>query len=435
MSMADIVVIADDLTGANATGVLFENKNCKIATFLDLLTYFKEEKGAYKDYDVISINTDSRSIAKEEAYNRVATVTNSFKNEDIKLLSKRIDSTVRGNVGSEIDAVLDSLADDYLAIVVPSFPASNRITIGGHLLVNSIPLERTDVAKDPKTPVVTSCVSKIIAGQSKYKIGSIELSSLKNDEKEVIEEINSLKKEGKKIIVFDAVNQQDINKIAAVVSKLKTPVISVDPGPFTLALGVKSLSSNGNQDSSILATIGSATNLTRTQVANLEENTNSLLVLVDSRKLIGAEKEAEIKRVSTKILDNIDNYQIVGLVSSKTEEDVFDLNELSKKLYLSRDQIAQKISDGLAVISKQVLDAAAEKIGGLFITGGDITIAVSKAIKTVGIEVQEEVLPLAVYGKILGGAYDGLPIVTKGGLIGDSDAITNCINHLFKKIN
>jgi len=53
----------------------------------------------------------------------------------------------------------------------------------------------------------------------------------------------------------------------------------------------------------------------------------------------------------------------------------------------------------------------------------------------VGIEVQEEVLPLAVYGKILGGDYDGLPIVTKGGLIGDSDAITNCINHLFKKIN
>jgi len=433
--MADIVVIADDLTGANATGVLFENKNCKIATFLDLLTYFKEEKGAYKDYDVISINTDSRSIAKEEAYNRVATVTNSFKNEDIKLLSKRIDSTVRGNVGSEIDAVLDSLADNYLAIVVPAFPASNRITIGGHLLVNSIPLERTDVAKDPKTPVETSCVSRIIARQSKYKIGSIELSSLKNDEKEVIEEINSLKKEGKKIIVFDAVNQQDINKIAAVVSKLKTPVISVDPGPFTLALGVKSLSSNGSQDSSILATIGSATNLTRTQVANLEENTNSLLVLVDSRKLIGAEKEAEIERVSTKILDNIDNYQIVGLVSSKTEEDVFDLNELSKRLHLSRDQIAQKISDGLAVISKQVLDTAADKIGGLFITGGDITIAVSKAIKTVGIEVQEEVLPLAVYGKILGGAYDGLPIVTKGGLIGDSDAITNCINHLFKKIN
>jgi len=435
MSMADIVVIADDLTGANATGVLFENQKCKIATFLDLLTYFKEEKGAYKDYDVISINTDSRSIAKEEAYNRVATVTNSFKDENLKLLSKRIDSTVRGNVGSEIDAVLDSLADDYLAIVVPSFPASNRITIGGHLLVNSIPLERTDVAKDPKTPVVTSCVSKIIAGQSKYKIGSIELSSLKNNDQEIIKEINSLKNEGKRIIVFDAINQQDINKIADVVSKLETPVISVDPGPFTLALGVKSLSNNGNQDRSILATIGSATNLTRTQVANLEENTNSLLVLVDSKKLIGAEKEAEIERVSTKILNNIENYQIVGLVSSKTEEDVFDLNELSKSLDLSRDQIAQKISDGLAVISKQVLDAAANKIGGIFITGGDITIAVSKAIKTVGIEVQEEVLPLAVYGKILGGDYDGLPIVTKGGLIGDADAITNCINHLFKKIN
>lgn len=433
--MADIVVIADDLTGANATGVLFENKKIKIATFLDLLTYFKEEKGAYKDYDVISINTDSRSIEKEEAYNRVYNITNSFKSKDIKLLSKRIDSTVRGNVGSEIDAVLDSLADDYLAIVVPAFPASNRITIGGHLLVNSIPLERTDVAKDPKTPVETSCVSKIIARQSKYKIGRIELSSLKNNVQEIIKEINSLKKEGTRIIVFDAVNQKDINKIADVVSKLKYPVVSVDPGPFTLALGVKSLSNNGNEDRSILATIGSATNLTRTQVANLEENTNSLLVLVDSKKLLGAGKEAEIERVSNKIINNIDNYEVVGMVSSKTEEDVFDLNELSRKLSLSRDQIAHKISDGLAMISKQVLNSAANKIGGIFITGGDITIAVSKAIKTVGIAVQEEVLPLAVYGRILGGDYDGLPIITKGGLIGNSDAITVCVNHLFKKIN
>jgi len=39
-------------------------------------------------------------------------------------------------------------------------------------------------------------------------------------------------------------------------------------------------------------------------------------------------------------------------------------------------------------------------------------------------------VPLAVSGTVVGGPWDGLPVVTKGGLVGDVDATVACMDHL-----
>ena len=146
--MSKIIIIADDLTGANATGVLLVQQGFKAATFINLDKYKSMQND---DYDILSINTDSRAIKKEEAYKRVKSIVELFKDEDVKLFAKRIDSTLRGNIGAEISAILDNVKDDTYAIVVPSFPASGRACVGGYLMVHQVPLEKTAVATDPKT--------------------------------------------------------------------------------------------------------------------------------------------------------------------------------------------------------------------------------------------------------------------------------------------
>jgi D-threonate/D-erythronate kinase len=40
------------------------------------------------------------------------------------------------------------------------------------------------------------------------------------------------------------------------------------------------------------------------------------------------------------------------------------------------------------------------------------------------------VVPLAVCGSLVGGPWDGLPIVTKGGLVGDAGTTVACLTHL-----
>ena len=231
--MSKIVIIADDLTGANATSVLLARQGFKATTFLNLNKYNAQE---HKDLNIISISTDSRGIEKQLAYEKVKNVVDFFKNEDVKLFAKRIDSTLRGNIGSEISAILDNLNDDTIAIVVPSFPASGRVCIGGYLMVNQVPLENTDVAKDPKTPIFTSSAVKLIGDQMKVKPGFIELDKVLKGTDSIKDAIISEKDKGSKVIVIDATTDDDILKIAKAVKLSGIKAISVDPGPFTAAL-------------------------------------------------------------------------------------------------------------------------------------------------------------------------------------------------------
>ena len=135
--MAQCVVIADDLTGGNATGVLLTKMDYSVYTILNKDAV---EPALIDGCDCVIYPTDSRGISPEEAYDRVYRATELLKKEDVKLYSHRIDSTLRGNQGAETDAVLDSLGKDYVAIVVPTFPATSRVVIGGYMLVDWIPL-------------------------------------------------------------------------------------------------------------------------------------------------------------------------------------------------------------------------------------------------------------------------------------------------------
>ncbi len=67
---------------------------------------------------------------------------------------------------------------------------------------------------------------------------------------------------------------------------------------------------------------------------------------------------------------------------------------------------------------------------GLYTTGGDVTAAVLDELGARGLDVEDEVVPLAVAGEIVDGPWSGLPIVTKGGLIGTADTAVACIDRL-----
>lgn len=158
----EIAVLADDLTGANATGVKLSHCGFKTATVVRGLPLPDES------HDALCIDTDSRYEPKETAQKRVTEALQII--HDLHYPSvycKRVDSTLRGNIGAEIDAMLDYLGPEAVAVVVPAFPESGRVAAGDYLLVNNVPLQDTDVAKDPVSPLYSSRVSHLIAAQSK----------------------------------------------------------------------------------------------------------------------------------------------------------------------------------------------------------------------------------------------------------------------------
>src|SRR5699024_538139 len=150
-----IGIIADDLTGANATGVRKSKSGFRPATY-----FYNKKIISNEDIDTVIIDTDSRYLNKDILKTRInKSLENLFKC-NIDFVCKRIDSTMRGNVGNEIDLLLDYVDKESIAVVVPSFPDSERVTIGGYLVVNNIPLHKTDVANDPIMPINTSCISE-----------------------------------------------------------------------------------------------------------------------------------------------------------------------------------------------------------------------------------------------------------------------------------
>lgn len=432
--MSKIVIIADDLTGANATGVLLARHGFKAATFLNLEKY---DPNRNQDLKVVSISTDSRGVKKDIAYGRVKEVADFFKDDDVKLFAKRIDSTLRGNIGSEIDGVLDSLSKDTIALVVPAFPSSGRVCIGDYLMVNQVPLEKTDVATDPKTPVKTSKVTSIIKNQTDKKVGFIDLDKVLKG----IDSIkNALSKEienGSRIIVIDATTDEDIDNIAKTVKDMNINVISVDPGPFTAALSKELLGEpEVGPGQKLMVTVGSVSNLTRKQMEEFKLARSPLILEANAKKLIyDSTCQEEVNRVSQKLLEKMDNYNIIGVTTTNNEEDILDLNRVAQELNITEDEVSQKITKGLAKITKKVLEESSSIIGGLYTSGGDVTIAVCNELEAVGIEVKDEVLPLAVYGRILEGKYHNTAIITKGGLIGDEKAMIKCTDYLLTKLS
>lgn len=424
-------VIADDLTGANGTGVRLAKQGFKTTTIVQNAPFPTSNK-----YDAICIDTDSRYAKKEIAIDRVKRAVNCFKQWDAKVFCKRIDSTIRGHIGIEIDTLLDELGKDAIAIAVPSFPDSGRITTGGFLLVDGTPVQETDVAKDPITPITKSFVPKIIEEQSKYPVAHIGLDVVLSGIDAITTDMQLKVKEGKRIIVIDAVSDEQIEAIATAMANLKdNMMIPVDPGPLT-AYYSKAYLHQMVSEQKLLVTVGSVTSLTGRQLEYLFAKTNATPVYVDPGKLATYSDswQKEIDRAIAAGLEALKTETILIVTTYLPGNKLLQLKTLSEMEQVSEDALAKRITDGLAAISRRMIERSPYPIAGCFSSGGDVTASLCAVAGANGIELEDEVLPLAAYGKFAGGFFDGLPVVTKGGMVGDKRAIYESIRFLQAKI-
>src|SRR3712207_1912317 len=297
--MVKYVIVADDLTGSNATCSLLKKIGLRAASVFQLSSEKMEEM------DVISYSTDSRGITKEEAYERVKRAINVLKRDEILLYNKRIDSTLRGNIGAEIDAMLEQLEEDRIAVVVPSYPDSGRIVVNNIMLVNGTLLENSDAGRDPKTPIHTSCVEELIKKQTKYTSYYFHLEAIAKEEKSLLKEIQEQGKKNR-ILIFDAVTNEDIIKIARAVSQSDFKIITVDPGPFTMYYA-KELQKKNHLEKKIFMVIGSATETTKKQIEYILQQEDIFLEKMNPKKFfLEKDRKQEIQRVVSMIKKGIE---------------------------------------------------------------------------------------------------------------------------------
>ena len=421
--MQKYIVIADDLTGSNATCSLFKKIGLRAASILKL------QGDINYDVDVISYSTASRGLDKEEAYKKVSEAIKILKNKDVLVYNKRIDSTLRGNIGTEINAMLDNLEDDRIAIVIPSYPDSGRIVVNKTMLVNGVLLENSDAGKDPKTPIKTSCVESLIQKGIKYSSTYFTLSDIEQPIEEIVKKIQEAIKKSR-VLIFDAVNNEDIIKISKAIIHSDIDIVTVDPGPFTLYYS-KELQKKNHLEKKILMVIGSVTATTKKQIEYILQEEDIFLVKMKVEDFF--EKETclkEIERVIAYIKKGIVSYDLFLVTTSPIgDEKKADLQKLAENLNTTVEEISKIIANTLTETVVKILKET-EKFEGVYSSGGDITIALLEKLKAIGVEIREEVIPLAAYGRLIGGDFPNLKLVSKGGMVGDEKTIKLCLHKI-----
>ena len=126
--MQSIAVIADDLTGAADTGVQFYPYFDRTVLISYLQLSRKMEASSQLLSQATALYTDSRALNANAAGRRLTEVARQISQSGSTLLYKKIDSCLRGNLGAEVEVLMDEL-DYEVSFIAPAFPEMGRTTL------------------------------------------------------------------------------------------------------------------------------------------------------------------------------------------------------------------------------------------------------------------------------------------------------------------
>ncbi len=193
-----LTILADDLSGSLDTAV-------KLLPHLFSRVYPRlgDCPDPWPD-GVFVYNLDSRHHPVEASIKLTLKALSRLRPHSLYL---KVDSTLRGNVGSTIETILTHTAYQS-ALVCPAFPDNRRTVVGGQLYVGDRPVEHSPVASDPKNPMLTSSISTILHGQSDLPTKKIRLDQVRRGSLRLEQSVPPM------IYVVDAVTSEDLRRIA-----------------------------------------------------------------------------------------------------------------------------------------------------------------------------------------------------------------------------
>ncbi|MBI3989499.1 MAG: four-carbon acid sugar kinase family protein [candidate division NC10 bacterium] len=397
-------VVADDLTGGCDTGVQFSRKGLKVVVL------FSPEgaKETLRNSDILVLDTDSRAIPAEAAYRRTAETCLALKAGGIESLYKKLDSTLRGNVGAELEAAMDAL-HVRRAVVAPAFPLQGRTFQGGRLLI------RGAVPEDPT--LRETDLPSLLKAQMRRSIDHLPLDVVRSGPAFLKKKMGETWGEGKEVLALDAADQEDLKTIAATLIPLSLD--QVVAGSAGLAMELAEVWGLGRvtedhprlQSERVLVIAGSPNPVTASQVGFLSRVPGVKILGLRLSRLFHDEADETTRVAKEAALSISRGYDLVVRPEGLASQEAVD--------------VATIIARALGRVTKAVVEA--DPTVGLTLTGGETARAACFALGASGIELVTEVLPGIPAGWLRGGPFEGLLLVTKAGGFGGEDALAYCL--------
>lgn len=394
MSQSRLIVVADDLTGAADCAARCHGAGIAATIFVTPPTR-PIAAGAS------CLTTDSRHLSAQDAAGAVRSLLGRVSDAADALCYKKIDSTLRGNIGAELEVMLAWAGAEY-SLVCPAFPAQGRGLEHGRLVLNG----ETQPAHLPT----------LLAAQVTCAVAAIESECVRAGAAAVSQAIGRALADGATLLVCDATTEADLAVLLdAVALNTQAPLLCGSAGllgvvarRLAAALPLPSAPIADASGRPVLAVVGSGSAMAQQQIEAVAASGSARLCM------LAAEMEPQ---------------EVVAAVAQAPGNWLLHLPPAPPTLRL----------DG-AIARQQALrlaDAAAAVVfhfapGRLILCGGDTATTLLARLGVSQVQVTGELFPGMPLGMALAADGQSHTIVLKAGNHGDAQTLVQLIEPIIR---
>lgn len=368
--MVKLLMIADDFTGALDAGIQFAKRGIDTQIFTG-----KElrKKDISDTAQVLVVDSETRPLSGGEAYQIVRKITENGVELDIPVILKKTDSALRGNVGAELEAVMDAAGEDKIYFI-PAFPDINRITEKGIHYIDGELLEDSAFGRDPFEPVRHSYIPELLAVQSGSRISSVGTE----------DEFPKGPTEEKTIYVFDAGKKEEIvRRVEEIAANDRLRLIAGCAGLAEClfpVLGLKESKGEGLQrQKGLYVACGSLNPITKAQVEEAALKGCVRINLSAQQKLSEAYySSAEGIEFLGKLSEACKKHEVV-IVDTFDDSEGTEANQYAKEHGIQKKELRYRISGCHGRIVRYLLEHGMQHT--VMMTGGDTLMGFMKEIQ------------------------------------------------------
>jgi uncharacterized protein YgbK (DUF1537 family) len=395
-----IVILADDLSGAADCAMACRRAGMDAQAHLDL-----DAPGARAE--ALALDLDSRALPPGEAVARTMGAWGSIRDG---ALYRKIDSTLRGHVALEIAATLQIAGPEAFALVCPAYPATGRTVRDGAIFVHGQPLAETEIWR---LGGQGSTDLKTVLAATGLQPASLHLDAVRGPD--LAARIDAARDDGAGAIICDAETDADLEALVAAALPMPN-VVWVGSGGLTSPLA-KALSPGcvvepeavTRRSGPTLVAVGSASSVSREQLAVLAEDPRVLTLLVSPEVLLEGPEGPGWRPASR---------ALVAAVGKPGKDVVAVAIDPSAPI---DPGAGPALAAGLGALTGRQLG----RFGALVATGGETAHALLAAAAVRRLDIRRE-LEAGIVLSVAG----ALPVVTKAGSFGDESSLARAAQTL-----
>jgi uncharacterized protein YgbK (DUF1537 family) len=392
-----LAMLADDVTGGCDAGVQFRLRGAATRVYPDL----PQKPTALSAVSVLV--SHSRDDAPEEAGRKVQQACDWIAASGTKLCYKKIDSTLKGNVGPELEAIRSKFPD-RLILLSPSFPKMERILLDGWLRVRS---------REAIEPIH---LLSLLASQGARRLTHIPQPAGAGVSDTLVDRIRRAEATGARIIVIDAVSESHLRAIAKAAIEIAPQPLLVGSAGLAVPWSELLLKTGNIAADGVREPAGGVPTLSAASAA--VSAAGPVVLCIGSTNPVTCQQ-----------LQRLAETQSVLTFNWQQDDPNQALAALARGCHVAVPVPRGSVDErNLRRLFSAIVETSRGR--GLLCSGGDTARLVCTTLGVQAIQLGGEILPGLPWGTLIGGPADLFPICTKAGGFGNPEALCQAVSFL-----